>query len=223
MQYKFRHILVFLVLLSFIAGCSGLGPVKSITTAINGREQDDKTREKNNSAIIMGTVTNNGRLRQPMLVIAYSLNLSADNQEKLYSYVILEESGSYMLYLPGGDYHIYTLMDFNDNNTFDRNEVSGTFKKRKKVSIRTGELLTQVDMISASSPMDEVEFPGETGITYDYQSLEYRWKNGQVVKIYDEIFSPQNATIGLWTPSNFMKTFGANIFLMEEYDESLQI
>ena len=43
-------------------------------------------------------------------------------------------------------------------------------------------------------------------------------QNGQILKIYSEYFSPENAQTGYWNPSSFMKSFGAHIYLTEEYN-----
>ena len=42
--------------------------------------------------------------------------------------------------------------------------------------------------------------------------------NGDVLKIYHEYFSLENAQIGYWNPSSFMKMFGAHIYLTQAYD-----
>lgn len=185
------------------------------------KDSKDSSKAKNKTAVfdscvIMGTVTGEIRHKLPITVIAYPL---ASQEKKLIDYVILEEPGEYMLYVPEGSYHIYTITDFNDNYVFEQSEVSGVYGAPDRIAVIAGEVLTHIDIHTFSTGTNKIAFPSKIKIDFDYYSIEYRAINGQVVKIYDEIFSPENAETGWWSPSLFMEALGANIYFIEEYDQ----
>ncbi len=218
MKYQYLNSAILLLSGFILVSCSFADLRKRDMFTEDKAKIVEEVRSGDNSCVIMGKITSKKRLRQPLLLIAYPLKPSEDNQERQFSHIILENSGTYMLYLPEGDYQLYAIVDFNGNNDFEKNEVSGSYRNQKKISIQAGELVKNIDIFSQSVPVKTVEFPEETGVKYEYNSVDYRGKNGQLSKIYSAAFSGKNADAGLWAPSSFMRAFGANIYLQEKYD-----
>jgi hypothetical protein len=62
-----------------------------------------------------------------------------------------------------------------------------------------------------------MSLPVELNFKANQEIIRQVTQNGQVLKIYHEYFSPENAQTGYWNPSSFMQAFGAHIYLAEEY------
>ncbi|MBW1899006.1 MAG: alpha/beta hydrolase, partial [Deltaproteobacteria bacterium] len=97
-------------------------------------------------------------------------------------------------------------------------EVSGIYKDGKEIFVENGEIKKDIDITVSRNNTGKIEFPGELQIQDDFDTAIYTGGNGQVEKIYDEMFSSENAAAGWWAPSSFMKAYGANIYFAEQYD-----
>ncbi len=179
-------------------------------------EKGTNRRSSNKSAVIIGSVVSKINNQHPVLVVAYTQGLKNRKRTDRIHTVILDEPGEFMLYLPAGDYRVFTIVDFNGNNQFEQFETSGYFKET--VSLKIGEVKPDVKIESKGEPLVSVVFPEKLGVAYDFDSVEYGWTNGEIVRIYDAIFSAKNAEAGLWYADRFVRIFGANIYLVDEYD-----
>ncbi|MCP4137089.1 MAG: alpha/beta hydrolase [bacterium] len=216
-QYKKNiYLIIFLICGILITGCAyfSIGQrdnVEEITT----RLQNDKELKIYNSSVIMGKVISNSDFNYPVMVIAHPLTFTNTTPT---DFVILKKAGTFMLYLPEGQFHIYTITDFNNNAVFEQNEVSGVYKNKQKINLRTGEVRKGINIESGDSSSRSMSYPQKLFIKDDFDALTYQAANGQLMKIYDETFSMANAEAGQWRPSVFMKAFGANIYFAEKYD-----
>jgi len=171
-----------------------------------------------NSAIIKGNVVSLDNLKNPTLLIAYPLSSESDS---FTDYVILNGTSPFMLYLPEGRYHLYTITDFNNDGIYKENEVSGNYGfplPPKEISLRKGEMVKDIVIYTSKENSKKIAFPRQLSIKENYDTVSQLTYTGQVSKIYDEKFSVENASIGWWNPTAFMKAFGARIYFMEEYD-----
>ena len=183
-----------------------------------------KDYPENNTSVIMGTISAPGIKQKPVVVVACSIEPFIPGQNtngiknKIYSYVILDQPKEFMIYVPDGDYHLFALTDINNDFIFEDREVVGIYGKPDKISLAKNEIKTNINFSIKNSESGQILFPGKFSLPYDYNSIEYSGENGQKRKIFSEIFSSDNAKIGWWHPTLFMKAFGANIYLAEEYD-----
>ncbi len=212
---RMRWIIVIVCML-FFGACTIFSSGPKSKAARVELEKGTNRRSSNKTAMIIGNVASANSSQQPVLVVAYAQGLkNRKRSDRIYS-VILDEPGEFMLYVPAGDYRVFTIVDFNNNNRFEQFETSGTFNET--IFLKMGEVKSDIRIESKEEPLVSVVFPEKLGVAYDFDSVEYGWSNGEIVKIYDAIFSPKNAEAGLWSADRFIKIFGANIFLVEEYD-----
>ncbi len=179
---------------------------------------DAKDFPENNTAVILGTVNSARSLEQPIVIAVYSANPLKDKNGRFAGYVLLNHTKEFMLYLPEGEYYIYAILDLNNDYIFEDKETVGYYGKPDKISLKINEIKTGITVHAGDLRPAEKIFPEKLSIQYKFNSIEYTTCNGQERKVYSEIFSPDNAKIGWWHPSLFMKAFGANIYLTEKYD-----
>jgi len=204
-----------IILALFIGNCAYMG----MRGRDNVREgitvfQQGKPVTVYNSCVIRGTVKG-GDEKRPILVAAYPLSHESRNTDE---YVILGKPGPYALYLPEGRYVIYAVADYNNNAVFEKNEVSGVYGSQDGISISSDEVKGGIVIQQKEERSGLPEFPVELGIPDDSSTLTYDSYNGQIVKLYSERFSSHNATAGCWSPTQFMKAFGATIYFTEKYN-----
>ncbi len=215
--FQFCVLSVFLLIL--LSTCSYL----SISNK-DSYEEDTEIKHKitkrpdNNTCIIMGRILSQDKTQKTMAVIAYPIDQIKGKNTVQFEHIILTKAGTYMMYLPKGAYRIYLAIDFNEDDLFEHTEISGSYDSFKTVTLKRGDVKTGIDIRSKSTPIKNTGIPPQFKIEYNYYSSEYSWRNGQTVKFYDAIFSANNAHVGLWAPSTFMSSLGANIFFLEKYD-----
>lgn len=210
------HHISLVVFALLIPGCAYF----NIEPRDNIREGLDSAQEKRggpvyNSCVILGEVESASEIAHPILIIAESLSKP---EEELTNYVILKKPGPFMLYVPEGQYRIYAVSDFNDDSVFQNNEISGVYSRGKEISIESGDVIGDISFHAQAQYLKGAALRRELEIRDDYSTVTYQGENGKVVNIYDEAFSLQNASVGYWSPTRFMRAFGANIYFLEEYD-----
>lgn len=172
-----------------------------------------------NSAVIKGRVTGAGWKGNSTLILACS---PADKKNGCAEYTATGvNQDAFMLYLPEGRYRLIAVTDYDHDGKYEKDETSGVYgspRQAQEIAVREAELITGVKIRTAAND----ERPARL-------RPEYRWKieepiirqatgNGDLLKIYHEYFSLENAQIGYWNPSSFMKMFGAHIYLTQAYD-----
>lgn len=158
------------------------------------------------SAVIMGMVE--GDRDTAVMVIAWPENAAGKSIE----YVVLDRPGSFQLYLPKGTYRLFALCDDNADGIFDSSESCGAGEST--LSLAEGDVKADASIRISGRPAlpvschvkEDTSFPRQVG-------------NGTIAKIYDERFSRHNADIGWWSPSIFMKAFGARIYFSRQYQD----
>ncbi|MBA4366878.1 MAG: hypothetical protein C0403_04490 [Desulfobacterium sp.] len=217
---KWSHGLQILLILLFVfsAWACGFFTIQQRDSAVAespAREEGEATGTFYNSALLMGEVISKEEYDYPVMVIAYPLSFSSD---PIQDYIILDHAGPFMMYVPEGKYRLYAISDSNNDTFFEGSEVSGICNNGEEILIRKGEVRKGLRLVTDIKAAQKIQFPREFSFRDDINAITYLGKNGQVRKIYDEMFSLKNAEVGLWKPSSFMKAYGANIYFMEKYD-----
>src|SRR3990172_2588531 len=108
-----------------------------------------------NSSVIMGDISDGSGIERATSVIAYPLSYAGGS---LTDYVILDRPGPFMLYVPAGRYHIFSVSDFNDNGIFEQDEVSGVYGRPDAVSVEEGDV-KQIIVTADPSARERIKFP----------------------------------------------------------------
>jgi pimeloyl-ACP methyl ester carboxylesterase len=207
------------LMLPSLVSCSYLSiPEKDDVASKTINPKGDNNAPVYNSAVIKGRITGADKGNVSTLIIAHR---PAGVSGELAEYLAVNNSGAFMLYLPQGRYQLYTIADHNHNGIYENDEISGvygSFFSPKEISIRENELITDVVIRTARPNSNQTNFSLESALKKKQDVVKQITHNGQVLKIYHEYFSPENAQTGYWHPSSFMKVFGAHIYLAGEYN-----
>lgn len=206
------------MMLAGIAGCSYL----SIPPKDDIQAKPQQIKGKNgapvyNSAVIKGKIVSPEKVKASTLIIAHH---PADGNQELTEYATISSNGAFMLYLPEGRYHLYAVTDYNANGTYENDEVSGCYGSPlspREITVREGDLMTDAVIQISRGNGYTMKLPVDLSLIESREIIRQITHNGQILKIYSEYFSPANAQMGYWNPSSFMKSFGAHIYLTEEY------
>jgi len=170
-----------------------------------------------NSSVIMGTVSGGGS--RAIMVMAVPTSGSKKDPE---NYIILDRPGAYMIYVPAGSYRVYAFCDYDNNGLFDQGEAAGFFRDGEagvpaEVRVAEGEVRTEINITTAQQRASGPIVPFAVRVRGD-DAARCQTANGDIFKIYDERFCTDNADRGWWSPSLFMKVFGAHIYAIQEYN-----
>lgn len=217
----FRYYLISAFVVLIMAGtvsCRYMSiPAKDDVVAGLVKQKGESESTVYNSAVIKGRIVSAEDDKDSTLIIAYR---SANGKKEFTEYVVTNSNRSFMLYLPAGRHLLFAITDFNHNGIYEDDEVSGLYGsvlQPAEIAIREGELVTGVVIQTAQANKHQLKLPLEWHEQKDQKFIRQLTHNGQILKIYHEYFSLENAQTGYWNPSSFMKAFGAHIYLTEEY------
>ena len=212
------RILTAACVLTGLGGCSYLSIPPHDNIAPKPAQGGTVDPSSYNCAVIQGKIIPWRKNPPATLIIAWRL---APGNAAFSEYTTTDSNGAFSLYLPQGRYQLYAVTDDNQNGIFEDTEVCGvygSYESIKSIDLREGNLLNNVIIFTSSddrkTPALPASLPFGDAKFFDHR----RTQNGQVLKIYSEVFSPKNAQTGYWNPTAFMRTFGAQIYLTEPYN-----
>lgn len=207
------------VMLAGITGCRYMSiPQKDDIQAKPAYQRGKSSTPVYNSAVIKGKLVSAEKIKVSTLIIACQ---SADDDRKPVEYTTVNSNGDFMLYVPEGRYHLYAVTDYNANGAYEDDEVSGCYGSPLspgEISVREGGLITDAVIPVSRANGYTMKLPVDLSLIENPKIIRQIAHNGQILKIYSEYFSPENAQTGYWNPSSFMKAFGAHIYLTEDYN-----
>lgn len=217
-----RHLRTITLILFLTAGINGCGYLTiSRSDNVMGKPALSKGNESipiYNSAVIKGTVVRSDDIKRPTLLIAYNLSSGSG---AIADYVLLDNTQSFMLYLPEGRYHLYTVTDFNNDGIYKDSEITGVYGSPSapaEIALVEGDVVKGIVIHADRDRTATIAPPQKFSIKEDEDMISQRTYTGQIVKVYSEMFSPDNGATGWWNPTTFMKAFGAHIYFLEPYD-----
>lgn len=222
-----RLIWIIFLLFFCLAGCS---PIQNIRqTALNGYNRlvervsewpIFKIRKENrlyyHYSILAGTVTCALPIADaPVVIAAYTKN---GNQYDIAHYTLLHEPGPFELAVPKGDYKIVGFVDKNGDLTYQTGEPIGQYREKPLCVGDSGRLHIDLNFSIALPNKKNIDFPSETAVVQERPEELIYTSPGATENLDDAIFDYENGVNGYWQPLVFFKTFGGNIFFLEDYD-----
>jgi pimeloyl-ACP methyl ester carboxylesterase len=167
------------------------------------------------SCLLFGEIVDKSPLKKTIVVVAYSRQ---NGVVTVADYTLLSESGQYEMLVPEGSYEIFAFADNNGNLSYDPSELSGYYGKPDKVATQIGGVVYGLDIVL--SP--QAKQPGSSFSNMLVQLSGGRRKPstsaGTIANLNDPAFSAENGLSGFWTPLEFFKRVGCNIFFIDPYD-----
>jgi len=221
--HDFRRMLaaaLTIILATGLTGCRYLSiPAQDDAVPALLPSKGEKGPTMYNSAVIKGRVTGPGWKGNSTIIVACN---PADKKDGGAEYAATRvNQDAFMLYLPEGRYRLIAVTDYNHDGKYEKDEASGVYgspRQVQEIAVREGELITGVEIRTAANDERPARLPRECRRKIGEPIIRQATGNGDVLKIYHEYFSLENAQIGYWNPSSFMKMFGAHIYLTQAYD-----
>lgn len=194
----------FIVLYCLVAGCTFM-----------------KTREEvkyaEQATVIVGNVSSTLSLGDnPVIVAAYS---KKNGRRTIIHYTTLHELGPYELMVPAGTHNmVVAFLDNNKNLTYDDGEAIGQILHPEKDSVPAGGVIGNMDIVISEHSGKKCDFPiGSKVPPKEYRSFHSTCP-GALASMEDDLFSDEHGKKGFWTPIEFFKEFGGNVYFLEAYD-----
>lgn len=209
-----------LLLLAVLTGCRYLSiPAQDDVAAPPLQAESTGKPTVYNSAVIKGRVTGPGWKGNSTLILACR---PAEKNDGCVEYAATGTGrDAFMLYLPEGRYRLIAVTDYNHDEKYEKDEVSGVYgfpSQMLEMTVPEGGLITGAEIRTAANDERPVRLPRAFSWKIEEPVLRQATGNGDLLKIYHEYFSLENAQTGYWNPSSFMKAFGAHIYMTEAYN-----
>lgn len=168
------------------------------------------------STILVGYVTCNlSPLNSPIIVAAYS---KQNEKRTIVHYASLHEPGPYELFVPEGEYYIIAFIDNNKNLIFDENEPLGQYIGSETVVTSSQSVIQDLDILISGSDSVKIELPFGIEIPPKETNKFHSTIPGAIADLNDVIYSDKYGKKGYWTPVEFFKEIGGNIYFLDDYD-----
>lgn len=168
------------------------------------------------STILVGVVSSDLNLQDtPIMVAAYTKN---ENKRTIVHYTTLHEPGAYELIVPKGNYRLVAFENKNRNLIYDKGEAAGQYIGSEYVSAPAGGVVSNMDIMISSLNTEKIDFPVGSALPPKKTNSFHNTSAGAIADLDDILFSAEYSSKGLWTPVEFYKEVGGNIYFLEEYD-----
>jgi pimeloyl-ACP methyl ester carboxylesterase len=166
------------------------------------------------STILVGHIATNFSGKGPMVVVACAMD---QGKWKVAHYSILHESGEFELMVPRGDYYLFAFWDKNSNLIYDPGEPAGQYGNPKMVTAPAGGVVGEFSFDIPENPQP-VDIPYGFEISSHKPVKLYSRLAGAKIDLDDPLFSEENGSKGFWEPVSFYRSFGGNVYFLEDYD-----
>jgi pimeloyl-ACP methyl ester carboxylesterase len=151
----------------------------------------------------------------PVVVAAY---LKKGNTRTIVHYTQLHELGPYELIVPKGNYHIVAFGDKNRNLIYEKGEAVGQYAEENSVFAPAGGVVGDLDILISSLNTGKIDFPTGSVMPSKKSETFHSTSPGAIADLDDVLFSDDYGNKGFWTPLEFFKEVGGNIYFLEAYD-----
>lgn len=199
---KFAGICILLLILWNLSGCA----------LVKLREDVQFSKD---SCLLFGEIIGTSPLKKPIVVVAYS---NQNGVVTVADYSVLSEPGQYELLVQDGSYEIFAFEDTNGNLSYNQGEWAGYYGKPDKVKTQTGGAVFGLDIVLAQKTKPPVSSFVNMLVAFSGGKRKSSTSAGALADLNDPVFSAENGLAGFWTPLEFFKRIGCNIYFLEPYD-----
>jgi len=173
--------------------------------------------QKRAYGVLEGAVRTGQPTDLPIVVVVYT---GADGAEQLIDEFILAGPGSYFFTVRAGTYRVAAFEDVNSNFAYDAGlDPSALLNAGEPVTVAGGATVRDLDSDirdTGHARMPFAFFCADSEGAADRSLSDFHL--GEVTRIDDPRFSPENGRLGLWQPADFLRQVGAGVYFLEPYD-----
>jgi pimeloyl-ACP methyl ester carboxylesterase len=167
------------------------------------------------SCLLFGEIISNSPLKKPIIVVAYS---NQNGVVKVADYTVLSEPGQYEMLVQEGSYEIFAFEDNNGDLTYNKGEWAGHYGNPDKVKTQMGGGVFGLDIILTQQAKKPASSFTNMLVEFSGGKIKPSTSAGTLADLNDPVFSAEQGVNGFWTPLEFFKQAGCNIYFLEPYD-----
>ena len=175
----------------------------------------DDVQFSKDSCLLFGEIVSNSPLKKPIVVVAYS---NLNGVVTVADYTVLSEPGQYEMLVPDGNYELFAFEDNNGDFSYNKGELAGYYGKPDKVKPQVGGAVFGLDIVLASQTKQPVSSFANMLVEFSGGKRKSSTSAGAIANLNDPVFSAEYGLSGFWTPLEFFKRVGCNIYFLEPYD-----
>ncbi len=201
---KWIRLIVFLTIVWMLTGC------------VLVKLRDD-VKVSQDSCLLTGEIISpaSSASTAPVIVAAYA---KVDGRVEIGDYALLTGPDQYEILVQKGAYEIFAFEDKNKNLICDPDESFGFYGKPDKVVSPPAGIAYGLDVLLNKSGKQETAAVSQALLAYAEGKRKLPTSAGAIVSLENPAFSAQAGEEGFWTPLEFFKRAGSNIFFLEPYD-----
>jgi len=175
----------------------------------------DDVQFSKDSCLLFGEIISNSPLKKPIVVVAYS---NHNGVVTVADYTVLSEPGQYEMLVPDGNYELFAFEDNNGDFSYNKGELAGYYGKPDKVKPQVGGAVFGLDIVLASQTKQPVSSFANMLVEFSGGKRKSSTSAGALANLNDPVFSAEYGLSGFWTPLEFFKRVGCNVYFLEPYD-----
>ncbi|NPU83227.1 MAG: alpha/beta fold hydrolase [Syntrophaceae bacterium] len=171
------------------------------------------------SCLITGEVYAGEAVKRPILVVAFE---KVDGRVEIAHYAMLHEPGPYELLVRKGRYHVFAFEDADRNRKLDPGELAGIVLgdgPGLSIDAPAGGLVPDMAVVLSRDPEIRRQVPADILARSAAGGFgRHSTQAGAPIDLNDPAFSAEEGVRGFWSPLEFFREHGANIYFLEPYD-----
>ena len=167
------------------------------------------------SCLLFGEIISTSPMKKPIVAVAYS---NQNGAVTVADYTVLSGPGQYEMLVPDGSYELFAFEDSNGDFSYNQGEWAGYYGKPHKVKTQAGGAVFGLDIILASETRKPASSFADMLVEFSGGKRKPSTSAGALANLNDPVFSAETGLSGFWTPLEFFKRVGCNIYFLEPYD-----
>ena len=183
-----------------------------------------KTDEPYKNSVLTGFISGNIKNDAKIAIVAYEHGSSTEKDVRTLQfkdYTTISGTGNYTLFLYSGSYQLCVYVDSDGDGDIKATELAAFYGKPDMIHLEKNQVIDHLDfdLNGTSEKLDTlpVDFAIDPTHTEPFNTLDRH----ATVSLQDQVFANETAEQGLWTPDDFSRKIGFNIYALKPYTPDL--
>lgn len=210
-------IVIFLLTVFFLQGCSTQNVLNLM--GLSGLAANEQLATIDQLSLLEGKVINSLGGEGPIVLLVIAFDESGKKPKSIVGESLIYGDGSFRFKQASGNFFLFAFQDENEDMEFQPTERVGWTSKEKVTKVTAGvdidDLLIEMRPIEVSrKELPQLYIPHLEPLPVEIPQMVF----GEVVTLDDPRFTAENGSLGMWEPSQFMKTVESGIYFLEPYN-----